>query len=296
MLHHHLGDIGEREHRPARGASRAAAWAAVTQALADGGPLVRRARSGPRRRSRGSRTRDGAVDRRRARVRRGDHGADGHHHGAPADLVPAPAGPPRPARRLRRGHRDAGSRAAARSRSTSPSTGCRSSPARPGFDPQVHGGTIVLAESLDDIEGAFQEAVGGRRRDAAVRRHLHPVASSTTRSRRPGQHVVSMFTQWVPHTWNAEPRARRARGVRRPRGGADGRGRARVRRLGAAPPGHRAVRDGARVRPGRRQHLPRRADGRADVPRAAGRRVRRPADAGARAVPGRVLARTAAAA
>ena len=25
----------------------------------------------------------------------------------------------------------------------------------PGFDPQVHGGTIVLAESLDDIESAF---------------------------------------------------------------------------------------------------------------------------------------------
>src|SRR5690606_19474049 len=34
--------------------------------------------------------------------------------------------------------------------------------ARPGFDPEVHGGTIVLAESLDDIEGAFQDAVAGR--------------------------------------------------------------------------------------------------------------------------------------
>src|SRR5207237_5954653 len=34
--------------------------------------------------------------------------------------------------------------------------------ARPGYDPEVHGGTIVLAESLDDIEGAFQDAVAGR--------------------------------------------------------------------------------------------------------------------------------------
>ncbi len=46
--------------------------------------------------------------------------------------------------------------------------------AKPGFDPEVHGGTIVLAESLDDIEGAFQDAVAGPRRRAPVRRHLHP--------------------------------------------------------------------------------------------------------------------------
>ena len=45
--------------------------------------------------------------------------------------------------------------------------------AKPGFDPEVHGGTIVLAESLDDIEGAFQDAVAGRAADVAVRRHLH---------------------------------------------------------------------------------------------------------------------------
>jgi len=32
----------------------------------------------------------------------------------------------------------------------------------PEFDPQVHGGTIVLAESLDDIEVAYQQAAAGR--------------------------------------------------------------------------------------------------------------------------------------
>ena len=99
---------------------------------------------------------------------------------------------------------------------------------------------------------------------------------------------MSMFTQWVPHTWYAEPHAAELEAYADRRGRADGRGRARVHRLGAAPPGDRAARDGARVRPGRRQHLPRRAVGRADVPRAARRRLRRPAHADPRPVPGRL--------
>ena len=39
----------------------------------------------------------------------------------------------------------------------------------PGIDPQVHGGTIVLAESLDDVENAYQQAVSGRAVSRAVR-------------------------------------------------------------------------------------------------------------------------------
>ena len=31
----------------------------------------------------------------------------------------------------------------------------------PAYDPSVHGGTIVLAESLDDVESAFGEAAAG---------------------------------------------------------------------------------------------------------------------------------------
>jgi phytoene dehydrogenase-like protein len=75
---------------------------------------------------------------------------------------------------------------------------------KPGFDPEVHGGTIVLAESLDDIEGAFQDAVAGR---AAT----HPFAdicipSVFDDSLAPeGHHIVSMFTQWVPHEWATKP-------------------------------------------------------------------------------------------
>jgi phytoene dehydrogenase-like protein len=77
--------------------------------------------------------------------------------------------------------------------------------AKPGFDPDVHGGTIVLAESLDDIEGAFQDAVAGQ--PAALPFADICIPSVVDRSLAPaGKHVVSMFTQWVPHEWASAPR------------------------------------------------------------------------------------------
>jgi phytoene dehydrogenase-like protein len=66
----------------------------------------------------------------------------------------------------------------------------------------VHGGTIVLAESLDDIEGAFQDAVAGR--PAALPFADVCIPSVFDDSLAPeGHHIVSMFTQWVPHGWHA---------------------------------------------------------------------------------------------
>jgi phytoene dehydrogenase-like protein len=76
--------------------------------------------------------------------------------------------------------------------------------AHPAFDPQVHGGTIVLAESLDDVEGAFQEAVSGRAATLPFADVCIPSVFDDSLAP-PGQHIVSMFTQWVPHTWSAEP-------------------------------------------------------------------------------------------
>lgn len=75
---------------------------------------------------------------------------------------------------------------------------------RPGFDPQVHGGTIVLAESLDEVERSFQEAAAGRPStlpfaDICIPSVLDPTLAPE------GKHVMSMFTQWVPHTWNEQP-------------------------------------------------------------------------------------------
>jgi phytoene dehydrogenase-like protein len=74
--------------------------------------------------------------------------------------------------------------------------------AKPGFDPEVHGGTIVLAESLDDVEHAFQDAAGGR----AARLPFADICIPSVFDRRlapGGKHVVSMFTQWVPHEWSS---------------------------------------------------------------------------------------------
>ncbi len=78
--------------------------------------------------------------------------------------------------------------------------------AKPGFDPEVHGGTIVLAESMDDIENAFQEAVAGGPSTLPFADVCIPSVFDDSLAP-PGQHIVSMFTQWVPHTWNVEPHA-----------------------------------------------------------------------------------------
>ncbi|MDQ1465847.1 MAG: hypothetical protein QOH10_262 [Actinomycetota bacterium] len=75
---------------------------------------------------------------------------------------------------------------------------------KPGFDPEVHGGTIVLAESLDEIEVAFQDAVAGRPAVAPFADICIP--SVFDRSLAPeGAHVMSMFTQWVPHRYSEKP-------------------------------------------------------------------------------------------
>jgi len=76
--------------------------------------------------------------------------------------------------------------------------------AKPGFDPEVHGGTIVLAESLDAVEGAFQDAVTGRPAALPFADICIPSVFDPTLAPE-GKHVVSMFTQWVPHTYASKP-------------------------------------------------------------------------------------------
>jgi phytoene dehydrogenase-like protein len=74
----------------------------------------------------------------------------------------------------------------------------------PDFDPQVHGGTIVLAESLDDIENAFHDAVVGR--PSALPFADVCIPSVFDDSLAPaGRHVMSLFTQWVPCGYADEP-------------------------------------------------------------------------------------------
>ncbi len=74
----------------------------------------------------------------------------------------------------------------------------------PDYDPQVHGGTIVLAESLDGIEDAFQDAVAGRPSAVPFADICIPSVFDDTLAP-PGRHVMSMFTQWVPHRYADKP-------------------------------------------------------------------------------------------
>ncbi|HEU4547873.1 MAG TPA: NAD(P)/FAD-dependent oxidoreductase, partial [Microlunatus sp.] len=76
--------------------------------------------------------------------------------------------------------------------------------AHPDFSPEVHGGTIVLAESLDDMEGAFQDAAAGRPSALPFADVCIPSVFDKTLAPE-GHHIVSMFTQWVPHTWAGKP-------------------------------------------------------------------------------------------
>ncbi len=75
---------------------------------------------------------------------------------------------------------------------------------KPGFDPEVHGGTIVLAHGLDDVEGAFQDAVAGRAAVLPFADICIPSVFDPTLAP-PGKHVMSMFTQWVPHQFAEAP-------------------------------------------------------------------------------------------
>ncbi|HKE51317.1 MAG TPA: NAD(P)/FAD-dependent oxidoreductase [Actinomycetes bacterium] len=74
----------------------------------------------------------------------------------------------------------------------------------PDFAPDVHGGTIVLSESLDEVETAFQEAVGGRPTTLPFADVCIPSVFDPTLAPE-GHHIVSMFTQWVPQAWHSEP-------------------------------------------------------------------------------------------
>ena len=74
----------------------------------------------------------------------------------------------------------------------------------PEPDPSVYGGTIVLAESLDDIEGAFQQAVSGTPASLPFADICIPSVFDDSLAPA-GKHVMSLFTQWVPHTYADAP-------------------------------------------------------------------------------------------
>src|SRR6202167_2426841 len=74
----------------------------------------------------------------------------------------------------------------------------------PEPDPSVYGGTSVLAESLDDIEGAFQQAVSGTPASLPFADICIPSVFDDSLAPA-GKHIMSMFTQWVPCDYADEP-------------------------------------------------------------------------------------------
>jgi phytoene dehydrogenase-like protein len=75
--------------------------------------------------------------------------------------------------------------------------------ANPGFDPQIHGGAIQILDDVDYLERAFQDARFGKAATSPFSDTAIPTVFDKTLAPE-GVHVMSMFTQWVPHEWATE--------------------------------------------------------------------------------------------
>ncbi len=73
----------------------------------------------------------------------------------------------------------------------------------PDLAPEDYTGVLELCDSLEYVETAFQEARSGKAATAPFSDTVIP--STVDRTLCPdGTNVMSMFTQWVPHTWSDE--------------------------------------------------------------------------------------------
>jgi phytoene dehydrogenase-like protein len=78
--------------------------------------------------------------------------------------------------------------------------------ADPGTNPQPHhSGSVELAHSLDYIERAFQDAKAGSGASRPFCDGCIPSFFDRTLCPK-GTHIMSLFTQWVPHQWSEEPK------------------------------------------------------------------------------------------
>src|SRR6202046_3475906 len=77
--------------------------------------------------------------------------------------------------------------------------------ADPGSNLQEHHtGSVEMAPTMEYIERAFQDAREGRPAARPFSDGVIPTAFDKTLSPE-GTHIMSLFTQWVPDTWNEEP-------------------------------------------------------------------------------------------
>ena len=201
MAHHHIGDIGGGQvgawgfpRGGMGGVSNALAAAARSfgAEIRTSAPVARICTSG-----------DGG-DRGRARGRRGADRADRGHDRAPGDLVPPTGRSGRDCRPTSSPTSSAGSRGRGTVKVNLALDRLPVFTSHPEIDPQIHGGTIVLAESLEDVENAYQEAVAGTPSTRPFADICIPSVFDDSLAPE-GKHVMSMFTQWVPHEWSQEP-------------------------------------------------------------------------------------------
>ena len=67
-----------------------------------------------------------------------------------------------------------------------------------------HTGSVEMAISMDHMEDAFQEAKQGRASSVPFSDGCIPSVFDKTLAPE-GTHIMSLFTQWVPHDWSEEP-------------------------------------------------------------------------------------------
>jgi phytoene dehydrogenase-like protein len=75
----------------------------------------------------------------------------------------------------------------------------------PGIHAEIQGGAMELAHSAAYLESAFQDARAGAGATRPFSSGVIPSFVDNTLTPE-GVHVMSLFTQWVPHTWASQPR------------------------------------------------------------------------------------------
>ena len=85
----------------------------------------------------------------------------------------------------------------------------------PDLAPENYTGVLELCDSLEYVEKAFQDARSGKAAEQPFSDTVIP--STVDRTLCPeGTNIMSMFTQWVPHTWSDRPAPGGAQRLRRP--------------------------------------------------------------------------------
>ncbi len=119
-----------------------------------------------------------------------------------------------------------------------------------------HTGSVEMAPSMEYIERAFQDAREGRPALRPFSRRCDPDDLRQTLCPE-GIHNMSLFTQWVPSDWNEEPHQEELEAYADRMIDCYNELAPNLKGAIFASRCRRAVRDGARVRSDRGQHLPR---------------------------------------